>query len=187
MGRVGSALLRAPSSQLWGCKAALDRGPAMHSHCLPSLLALLLPACLQERLERRKVHEQLQVLRGNIRVCCRVRPSLRCPNNAALLLLISASNCLCLVFGRPMALDAGTSHFLIAPAAAPAPQAAAAARRQRPAASATPTLAHCASMPTSGGSRNLSSMQSSMGKPARWVASSACVSASTSGSSPVQH
>lgn len=28
----------------------------------------------QERLERRKVHEQLQVLRGNIRVCCRVRP-----------------------------------------------------------------------------------------------------------------
>ncbi|KAL4436364.1 hypothetical protein ABPG77_009926 [Micractinium sp. CCAP 211/92] len=31
---------------------------------------------LQERLERRKVHEQLQVLRGNIRVCCRVRPSL---------------------------------------------------------------------------------------------------------------
>ncbi|PRW21080.1 kinesin KIFC3 isoform X3 isoform B [Chlorella sorokiniana] len=31
---------------------------------------------LQERLERRKVHEQLQVLRGNIRVCCRVRPCL---------------------------------------------------------------------------------------------------------------
>lgn len=27
-------------------------------------------------MERRKVHEQLQVLRGNIRVCCRVRPSL---------------------------------------------------------------------------------------------------------------
>ena len=31
----------------------------------------------QERLERRKVHEQLQVLRGNIRVCCRVRPCFR--------------------------------------------------------------------------------------------------------------
>lgn len=36
-----------------------------------------MPPLLQERLERRKVHEQLQVLRGNIRVCCRVRPSLR--------------------------------------------------------------------------------------------------------------
>ncbi|KAK9804304.1 hypothetical protein WJX72_006007 [[Myrmecia] bisecta] len=29
---------------------------------------------LEERAERRKVHEQLQVLRGNIRVMCRVRP-----------------------------------------------------------------------------------------------------------------
>ncbi|KAI3430807.1 hypothetical protein D9Q98_009218 [Chlorella vulgaris] len=31
---------------------------------------------LQERQERRSLHEQLQVLRGNIRVCCRVRPAL---------------------------------------------------------------------------------------------------------------
>ena len=37
-------------------------------------LKLLYCLVLQESVERRKVHEQLQVLRGNIRVECRVRP-----------------------------------------------------------------------------------------------------------------
>ena len=52
----------------------------------PLLAACRLPLP-QERLERRKVHEQLQVLRGNIRVCCRVRPSLRCAGAAVMLLV----------------------------------------------------------------------------------------------------
>ena len=69
--------------------------------------------------------------------------------------------------------------------AAPALGVALAAARRLPAASATLTLAPSASTPTSGGSRSLSSMQCSMGRLARWAASSACVSIVSS--SQVQH
>ena len=72
---------RVPAFLFWpGCSSAVS--PCVHflSFCHPPCHP---PVLVQERLERRKVHEQLQVLRGNIRVCCRVRPSLRCSNSPA--------------------------------------------------------------------------------------------------------